>query len=140
MTRSLTQEGIGIMEEFNFTELSGNLSYEDIRLRFHTAKFVRRSDSKDKKDGFYRVGVMTPIGDIERKDWNKIAEDLIKQQGDEELFLKLKHWYRDNCAWLKEEKEIHNYTLECFVAGIHNNPEWVDYIAFNTLHRPELIN
>jgi len=116
------------------------LSYEDIRLRFHTAKFVRRSDSKDKKDGYYRIGVMTQIGDIERNDWNKLAEDLIEKSGDKEMFLNLEHWYRDNCAWLKINEEIHDYTLECFVAGIHNNSDWVDYIAFNKLYRPELIH
>lgn len=106
------------------------ITYDDIRLMTHTGRFVRNFSSQDKRAGHYRSGVMTKIGDIEEGEWIQYAEMLIQRNGDEALFESLKRWLRTNCAWLHDEKEIHFYSLECFVAGLHNNPEWVDYEAF----------
>ncbi|MBR4855446.1 MAG: hypothetical protein IKU94_02345 [Bacteroidaceae bacterium] len=110
-------------------------TYEDIRVRVHTGRFVRDFSSQDKHAGKYRSGMLTKIGDIEEHEWFAYAEELIRRNGDEPLFKRLKSWYRENCAWLRGEKELHRYTLECFVAGIHNCPDWVDYEAFHALNR-----
>lgn len=115
------------------------ITYDDIRLMTHTGRFIRNFSSQDKKAGHYRSGVMTKIGDIEEGEWTQYAETLIRRNGDEALFEKLKQWCRNTCPWLHNEKEVHFYSLECFVAGIHNNPAWVDYAAFNKQHRPELL-
>lgn len=112
------------------------LSYEDIRLRYHTGKFVRDMGSQDKRAGKYRCGVMTKIGDIEAKEWIRYAEELIRRNNDEEKFKHLKNWYRETTAWLHDEKELHRYTLECFVARIYDDPNWVDYVAFNERYYP----
>ena len=107
-----------------------NLTYNDIRIQFHTGKFVRDFSSQDKKAGKYRSGMMTQIGDIEENQWYQAAEEIIKEKGDWALFEKLKNWYINKCSWLRNKKEAHRYALECFVSGIHNNPEWCDYIDF----------
>ncbi len=116
------------------------LTYEDIRLMYHTGVFIRDYGSQDKKAGRYRIGVMTKIGDIEVSEWIQYAEELIRRNNDEDMFGKLKRWFRESCAWFRDEKELHRYTLECFVAGLPDNPEWVDYVEFNKLHRPELLS
>ena len=115
------------------------LSYEDIRLMYHTGKFIRDYGSQDKKAGRYRTGVMTKIGDIEQQDWIRYAEELIRRNNDETLFKQLKSWYRETTAWLRDEKDLHRYSLECFVARIYDNPDWVDYAAFNERYRPEVL-
>ena len=115
------------------------LSYEDIRLMYHTGKFMRDYGSQDKKAGRYRIGVMTKIGDIEEKVWIQYAEELIRRSGDEALFKQLKSWYKETTPWLRDEKDLHRYSLECFVARIFDNPNWVDYAAFNRRHRPEVL-
>lgn len=116
------------------------LTYEDIRLMYHTGKFVRNYGSQDKKAGTYRCGVMTKIGDIEENEWVLYAEELIRRNNDEVLFQQLKSWYRETTPWLRNEKELHRYSLECFVARIFDNPKWVDYVAFNKRHRPEILD
>lgn len=88
---------------------------------------------------FYRIGVMTKIGDIEEKVWIQYAEELIRRFGDEALFKQLKSWYKETTPWLRDEKDLHRYSLECFVARIFDNPNWVDYAAFNRRHRPEVL-
>ena len=116
-----------------------DLTYDDIRLMYHTGKFIRDYGSQDKKAGKYRIGVMTKIGDIEEKDWIRYAEELVRRNSEEDLFKQLKGWYRDTTSWLRNEKELHKYTLQCFVARIFDNPDWVDYTAFNQMYRPHLL-
>ena len=120
-------------------KLPENITYEDIRLMYHTGKLVRDYGSQDKKAGKYRIGVMTKLGDIEEKDWIRYAEELVRRNNEETLFKQLKSWYRQTTPWLRDEKDLHRYTLECFVARIFDNPGWVDYEAFNRRHRPELL-
>lgn len=120
-------------------KLPENVTYDDIRLMYHTGKFIRDYGSQDKKAGKYRVGVMTKLGDIEEKDWIRYAEELVRRNSEEDLFKQLKSWYRQTTPWLRDEKDLHRYTLECFVARIFDNPNWVDYEAFNRRHRPDLL-
>lgn len=120
-------------------KLPENITYEDIRLMYHTGKFVRDYSSQDKKAGKYRIGVMTKIGDIEEKDWIRYAEELVRRNNEEALFKQLKSWYRQTTPWLRDEKDLHRYSLECFVARIYDNPNWVDYVAFNIRYRPDLL-
>ena len=120
-------------------KLPENVTYDDIRLLYHTGKFIRDYGSQDKKAGKYRIGVMTKLGDIEEKDWIRYAEELVRRNNEEALFKQLKSWYRQTTPWLRDEKDLHRYTLECFVARIFDNPNWVDYEAFNERYRPDLL-
>ena len=120
-------------------KLPENVTYDDIRLMYHTGKFIRDYGSQDKKAGKYRIGVMTKLGDIEEKDWIRYAEELVRRNSEEDLFKQLKSWYRQTTPWLRDEKDLHRYTLECFVARIFDNPNWVDYEAFNKCYRPDFL-
>ena len=120
-------------------KLPENVTYDDIRLMYHTGKFIRDYGSQDKKAGKYRIGVMTKLGDIEEKDWIRYAEELVRRNSEEDMFKQLKSWYRQTTPWLRDEKDLHRYTLECFVARIFDNPNWVDYEAFNKCYRPDFL-
>ena len=127
------------MKNSEAIDVPQGISYEDIRLMYHTGKFVRDYSSQDKKAGKYRIGVMTKLGDIEEKDWIRFAEELVRRNSEEDLFKQLKSWYRQTTPWLRDEKDLHRYSLECFVARIFDNPDWVDYEAFNRRYRPEVL-
>ena len=127
------------MKNSEAIDVPQGISYEDIRLMYHTGKFVRDYSSQDKKAGKYRIGVMTKLGDIEEKDWIRYAEELVRRNNEETLFKQLKSWYRQTTPWLRDEKNLHRYTLECFVARIFDNPNWVDFVAFNERYRPEVL-
>ena len=127
------------MKNSEAIDVPQGISYEDIRLMYHTGKFIRDYGSQDKKAGRYRIGVMTKIGDIEEKVWIQYAEELIRRYDEETLFKQLKSWYKETIHWLKDEKDLHRYSLECFVARIFDNPNWVDYMAFNRRYRPEVL-
>lgn len=114
-------------------------TYEDIRVRVYTGQFIRDYSSQDKKAGRYRSGMLTKHGDIEEHEWVAYAEELVRRNGDEELFRRLKNWYRDTINWFENEKDLRKYALVCLIDGIPNNPLWVDYVAFNSKYRPELL-
>lgn len=120
-------------------KLPENVTYDDIRLMYHTGKFIRDYGSQDKKAVKYRIGVMTKLGDIEEKDWIRYAEELVRRNNEVALFKQLKSWYRQTTPWLRDEKDLHRYSLECFVARIFDNRGWVDYVAFNERYRPEVL-
>ena len=120
-------------------KLPENVTYDDIRQMYHTGKFIRDYGSQDKKAGKYRIGVMTKLGDIEEKDWIRYAEEVVRRNNEEALFKQLKNWYRQTTPWLRDEKDLHRYSLECFVARIFDNPNWVDYEAFNKCYRPDFL-
>lgn len=120
-------------------KLPENVTYDDIRLMYHTGKFIRDYGSQDKKAGKYRIGVMTKLGDIEEKDWIRYAEELVRRNNEVALFKQLKSWYRQTTPWLRDEKDLHRYSLECFVARIFDNRGWVDYVAFSERYRPEVL-
>ena len=120
-------------------KLPENVTYDDIRLMYHTGKFIRDYGSQDKKAGKYRIGVMTKLGDIEEKDWIRYAEELVRRNNEETLFKQLKSWYRQTTPWLRDEKDLHRYTLECFVARIFDNSGWVDFVVFNERYRLEVL-
>ncbi len=107
-------------------------TYDDIRVMHDTGRKAEGSS--------YRVGKMTKLGDIEEAEWVGMAERLIKKNGEWELFEKLKEWYKDTVKWFRGEKELHIYSLECFVARIFDNPEWVDYADFNEKYRSEVLD
>ena len=127
------------MKNSEAIDVPQGISYEDIRLMYHTGKLVRDYSSQDKKAGKYRIGVMTKLGDIEERDWIRYAEELVRRNNEEALFKQLKSWYKETTHWLKDEKDLHRYSLECFVARIFDDRGWVDYVAFNRRHRPEVL-
>ena len=110
--------------------LPDGITYEDIRVMYYTGRFERDSGSQDKRAGRYRRGMMTRIGNLEQSEWIRCAEELIRRNGEQQRFEKLKQWYRKTTPWLRNKDELHQYTLVCFAARIFDNPQWVDYAAF----------
>ena len=57
----------------------------------------------------------TPIGDLDEKEWDKIALEVVKEHGDEALLEKIKTHVRECCLWLKDN-EIERYSLKCLIS------------------------
>ena len=57
----------------------------------------------------------TPIGDLDEKEWDKIALEVVREHGDEALLEKIKAHVREYCLWLKDN-EIERYSLKCLIS------------------------
>lgn len=95
----------------------------------------------------YRTGVMTPIGDILHQVWYELAIVLINRNYDGWLLDALVDWYvtygpqrylAKHTQNMKKD-EAHRSAIEGCVRRIYDNEDWVDYIPFNWMYRPRLV-
>jgi hypothetical protein len=79
---------------------------------------------------------MTGIGDLEFPVWEPLVRDLIHRSGEDELLNSLIAWL-EATPWLHAKREVELYALELHASRIFDNPDWVDYAAFNRKYRPD---
>lgn len=115
------------------------LTFAQIRVRFHTGRaFIISGTGRDRKYG-YRQGCMTEIGDIELSQWTELIQYLIERDGEQQLQKNLLSWVKETCLWLHTQKEREDYSLSLHASRIFDCKEWVDYVEFNKLYRPEVL-
>ena len=115
------------------------LTFAQIRLRYYTGKsYVIFGSGRDRKCG-YRQGCMTEIGDIEIFRWRELVQYLIERDGENQLQQNLLSWVKEKCPWIHTIQEWEDYALELHAARIFECKEWVDYVEFNKLYRPEVL-
>lgn len=79
------------------------LTFADLRVHYYTGRsYLISGEGRDKVFG-YRHGVMTDIGDLPEAEWTRLAKQLIRQSGEQELYQQLSHG--------KENKAIGNKVL-----------------------------
>ena len=115
------------------------LTFKKVSLKYGTGRSNTFNTPNGKKTS-YRHGVMTEIGDIEVSVWMQIVEYLIRKANEIELYNNLLEWVTDTMKWSENESERRKYALKLHAARIFGNPEWVDYTAFNTKYRTEVLN
>lgn len=90
-----------------------------------------------RKDSVLIGYVKTRAGEIERQQWQSMVRELIRGAGEEELFLHLLEWTKENTPWLRTEREQQNYALELHVSRIFDDENWVGFVPFNRKYRQE---
>ncbi len=111
------------------------LTFADIRYMYGTGMAISLDREYKGKNYRYRKGVMTRIGDIEMGVWLEITRKVIQQANEEELYQQLLEWTRETLTWTPDNG-FEVYALELHSYRLFDNPEWVDYVAFNTRYRP----
>lgn len=125
----------------NFSEIESikdSLTFEKVRDLYGTGRSNTFTTVQGKVT-LYRHGVMTEIGDIEESVWMQIVESLIEKSQEVELYNNLLEWVREKIKWHESETERKKYALRLHASRIFDNPEWVDYKAFNAKYRPGVI-
>lgn len=115
------------------------ITFADIRPMYGTGRSIWVSGTGRDKKFRYRNGIMTPSGDIEESEWQTLAKDLISQQNEDELHQQLCEWLKENTPWPQTKAEMQVHALELHVSRIFDNPQWVDFIPFNRMYRPEVL-
>ena len=113
-----------------------DLSFSDLSVHYFTGVAVRKLGDQHSKSSGYRNGVMTGIGDLEFPVWETLVRDLIHRSGEDELLNSLIAWLED-APRLRTKHEVELYALELHAGRIFDNPDWVDYAAFNRQYRPD---
>ena len=116
-----------------------NVTFETLNWLYGTGRSGKTGYGIHKRDT-YRRGVVTKLGDIEESVWYEAAKRLIECIGEQELYKWLCEWLKETGFYRENEKEeIEQYALRLHIARIFDNPEWVDYEAFNLRYRSEKI-
>ena len=116
-----------------------DLTFAQVRLRYYTGRsFIIFGSGRDRKCG-YRQGCMTEIGDIEIFRWRELIQYFIERDGEQQLQQDLLSWVKEKCPWIHTKQEGEDYALELHAARIFDCKEWVDYVEFNRLYRPEVV-
>lgn len=105
------------------------ITLEELAIKFHTGHAYIKSQNGRHKEFGYRMGVMTPLGDIEQSVWVEAVERVIKKIGEWDLQLKLREWYKKDLFAQKDNL----CALEAHSIRLYQDPKWVDYRKFNGL-------
>lgn len=119
------------------------LCLEDIKWWYGTGQDRTTGEGRN-KEHHYRSGVMTNIGDILLSVWLELAKTLISREGLDELCTQLEVYYRETTAvqiYAGKEgaRTLHQEALQLSVSRIFDNPQWVGFVPFNRLYRPEVL-
>lgn len=114
------------------------LQLNDIRWLVGTGQGISAGQGKKQKTA-YRQGVLTPIGDVRLDVWYELAEALIRRDGEHQLLDSLAEWLSTHNYTGEAPGQIRCNALELHSCRMFDNPKWVDYIPFNHLYRPRLL-
>lgn len=131
------REKIDNITQIDFTQLTR----ENLRYMHGTGQEISFKNSQGNKVSNYRVGVQTALGDIEISLWMELVRKLIEQENDQEIFEQLLEWEMDNNhIGSKSKNDILREAMQSYTYRIYDNKAWVDYVRFNRIYRPEVLD
>ena len=116
---------------------SKDFTLADLYPRYRTGQSYLVSRSGKNKIYGYRSGMMTPVGDIEISQWERLVQEVMKREKEEKLYSHLLEWVQNHYPWLHNVQERKEYTLELYASRIFDNPKWCNYLAFNQKYHLE---
>ena len=115
------------------------LTFAALRVHYYTGRSCLISGEGRNKVFGYRHGVMTDIGDLPEAEWTRLAKQLIRQSGEQELYQQLFAWEREQSHWEQSPSQFELDVLSLHMARLPDNPAWCDFIPFNRKYRPEVL-
>ena len=114
-----------------------SITYEDIRWQYGVFRCNSTGSGRDKKR-FPWDGVKTNLGEIEEKDWCRLAEAVIERDGEAHLLKHLVQWCTEHNYIGASAAELRKEALQLHIDRVFDNPRWGGYLPFNKRYRPEV--
>lgn len=114
-----------------------SITFEDICWQYFIFRCNSTGVGRDKQRTYWH-GVKTKLGEIEEKDWCKLAEALIEYKEETQLLNHLIQWCTEHNYTWDSAAEVRKEALQLHLARIFDNPLWVWYLPFNKKYRPEV--
>ena len=126
----------------NITQLDvSQLTDENLRCHYETGLNIMTKNSQGHKASWYRKGVHTNLGDIEKSLWIELVKQLIERENDQSLFDMLLEWEKAaNHIHSMTEKDFVYEALKAYACRIYDNKAWFDYVRFNRKYRPAILD
>lgn len=87
--------------------------------------YVKGYDKRGRKEYGFKETYRTKAGDFSPEEWRKTVLQAIDDAGETDLLEKIKEHCRKHCAWLRKEKDIEEYSMECLVGRAYLH--WEDF-------------
>ncbi len=81
---------------------------------------------------------LTNLGEIEEKDWCRLAEAVIERDGEVHLLKHLIQWCTEHNYTGASAAELRKEALQLHIDRVFDNPRWGGYLPFNKRYRPEV--
>ena len=114
-----------------------SITYEDIRWQYGVFRCNSTGSGRDKRR-FPWDGVKTNLGEIEEKDWCRLAEAVIERDGETHLLKHLIQWCSEHNYIGASAAELRKEALQLHIDRVFDNPQWGGYLPFNKRYRPEV--
>lgn len=99
------------------------ITFENLRVRYGTLRsYIISGEGRNRVYG-NRVGMMTNLGDLDQKEWKRLAQQLIQSSGEEQLQAALLEWTQEKAQWLRGKQQQEQYALELHMSRIFDRPE-----------------
>lgn len=104
---------------------------EDYRIKVRTGRAEGTGCCEITKKGTRRKTTKfteryeTPAGVFLPDEWKEKALEAIEAEGEAELLGDIKEHCRKNCAWLRREKELEEYAVNCLCSRAYRH--WEDF-------------
>lgn len=115
------------------------VTFEDIRWQYGVFRCNSTGAGRYKKYSPWRA-VKTKLGEIEERDWCRLAEAVIERENEIPLLKALIQWCNEQAYVSTSVADVRMEALQLHAARIFDNPQWVGFISFNAAHRPEVLN
>lgn len=112
------------------------ITFEDIQWQYGVFRCNSTGAGRDKKSFPWR-GAKTKLGEIEERNWCRLAEAAIEHAGETDLLKQLIQWCSEHNFTGASAAEIRREALQLHTSRIFDNPQWVGYLPFNKRYRPE---
>lgn len=91
-----------------------------------TGRFYRTAKGGQKEELAEKEYVRTAAaGTLELNVWCRLMEDAVEHEGKRELLGRITEHCRRHCAWLRQEKKLLEYALECLSSEAYK--AWNDF-------------
>ena len=120
------------------TDVSG-LSYDNLRIIYGTYTTVNKPDEESENTEApkpkYQLGFLTPLGNISRDTWYKLAELLICKSYEGWITDALQEWYMEHHPGDGSEEKARELALKAHIHKDYDKENWIYYIPWNRQYR-----
>lgn len=113
------------------------ITFEDIQWQYGVFRCNSTGAGRDKKYFPWR-GAKTKLGEIEERNWCRLAEAAIEHARETDLLKQLIQWCSEHNFTGASAAKIRREALQLHTSRIFDNPQWVGYLPFNKRYRPEI--
>lgn len=90
-----------------------------------TGRYVMYGKGKSRPEMKFVERYHTPAGIFFPEEWRVKALEAIQADGETELLEKIKEHCRENCAWLRKEKDLEEYAVDCLCSRAYRH--WPEF-------------